>query len=792
MRVSVNWLSELAPAVREIDGLAGTLTDIGIEVEAEEGPWPELRGTVVGRVTKAGRVPGMRLKACTVDAGSHGEFTVACGAPNARRGLRAPLAMPGAELPGGTVGERSFGDFVSKGMLCSAAELGLGDEAGTVMDLGRQADPGKPVSELLECGDRVLDLGVTPNRGDWLSMLGIARELCAKRGAPLPKAKVARLPAGRSADDLHEVRIEAPEDCPKFTCMPVSGVRADRPTPALIAERLRRCGVRPVSIIVDITNYVMLELGQPLHAFDRDKISGTVVIRRGKEGEALELIDGSEAGLGPEFLLVADESGPLAIGGVMGGMQSGITEGTTNVLLEAAHFVPRIVRGRTRELNISSEAAFRFERGVDPSVCEAAITKAARLVMRHCGGTCGTLNAAGATPPAASPVSLKRGAVEKLTGVAVDQRTCGKRLRSLGFAVRRAAGGALEAAAPSWRFDVERPEDLIEEVVRLGGFSAVPVTMPDMEGGFVPAPERLLDEDSCRDRLVAQGYSELVNYAFVDPAWERDFCGNDDPFELTNPLSREQSVMRSGLVGGLVDRAVYNRHRRQDSLRLFEVGRCFRKGGEGGSEQPQMVAGLCWGPVGADRWDGERRDHDYFDARAAVEALLPGAEVSFEPEGSHPALHPGRAARVSVGGADVGFAGELHPALLGKHRYDLSPAPAVFELDLGALRSMPHGRRARPVSKYPQVRRDLALTVSAGVAAGQLLQSAKSLAMEEVTDIAVFDSFSGGPLGEGLRSVGLRVTMQGIGANLVEERISEVMDALAAGLETSHGAKVRS
>ena len=788
MRVSVNWLERFMPGVKDVRDLAESLTDIGLEVEDEEGPWPTLDRTVVARVRRVRRMQGSRSRTCEVDAGAHGMLSVVCGAPNVRRGMRAPLALLGAPLPGGIVEARSFGDVVSEGMLCSAAELGLGEEEDVVMELGRMAKPGMPVAELLETADRVLDLAVTPNRGDWLSVLGVARELCAKTGAKVRKPRITKLPSRSSTDDMHEVSIEkdALPECPKFTCLPVSGVRVDRPTPALIAERLRRCGVRPVSIVVDITNYVMLETGQPLHAFDRDQINGVVRIRFAKDGESLVLLDGTEASLTPHYLLVADAKGPLALGGVMGGLPSGVTEGTANILLEAAHFVPSVIRGRTRSLNISSEAAFRFERGVDPYMCEVAITKAAKLVMKHCGGSCGRLNVAGAQVKARPPVTIRHDKVERLTGVAVTPATSASRLKALGFGVERRRGES-RVSVPSWRFDIERPEDLVEEIVRLGGYSSVPTTMPRLVGGFIPAPERLLDPELARDRLVAQGYSEILTFAFVDPRWESDFYGNDKPLALSNPLAKEQGVMRSGLIGGLVDRAVYNRYHRQDSLRLFEIGRCFPRG----EAQPNRIAGLCWGPVEPDHWDRAKRDHDFYDARGAIERLLPSAELDFLPDGSHPALHPGRCARVIVAGKDVGATGELHPALIDKNRYDLVSAPAMFELDLDALCAMRHGRRADDVSKFPQVRRDLALTVDVGVDAGQLVKSATALAIEEVTDITVFDSYSGGQLEEGKRSVGLRITMQGTKANMVDSRINEVLEALAEELSGRHGATVR-
>ena len=774
-----------------MDSLADLLTDIGLEVEKTEGPWPSLEKVVVGKVAKVSKVKGVKVKVCEVDTGDKERFSVACNAPNVRRGMRAPFALIGAKLPAGIVEERKFGEFVSSGMLCSAKELELGDDAEGLHELGRDARPGTPISSLLESDDVVHDLAITPNRGDWLSMLGVARELCAATGKRMPKVRIARLPADKVDDDRHEVVIDesAKQHCPKFTCIPVMGVDASRPTPSLVAERLQRCGVRPVSVIVDITNYVMLELGQPLHAFDRDKISGNVVVRLAKEGEHLSLLDGTEAKLKDSYLVVADEKGSLAIGGVMGGAASGITGATSNILLEAAHFVPSIVRGKCRELNIASEAAFRFERGVDPAMCEAAITRAAKMIMRHCGGRAGKLNVAGGMPEKRKPVMLGHGKVESLTGITVTTSGIRKRLKALGFGVKpsKAHKGTFEVFVPSWRFDAEIPEDLVEEVVRLEGYSTIPTTMPELVGEFVHVPERLLDPETARNRLVAQGYSEVVTYSFVDPKWERDFYGNDDPLALENPLAKEHGVMRSGLIGALVDCAIYNSNHRHDSLRIFEIGRCFLEE----DLQPYRMAGLCWGPVNPDHWDRERRDHDFFDAKGAIELLLPQVELEFLPKSEVPALHPDRSATVMAANKKIGAVGEVHPVLLGKHRYDLAPAPAVFELDFDFLCLLQHGRLAAKVSKFPQVRRDLAFSVGNGIQASQLVKSAKSLGIEEVTDITVFDSFSGGQLGDGKRSVGLRITMQGIKTNLVDSRINEVMATLEKELQTLYGATVR-
>ena len=786
MYVSLNWLAHLVPDVFTITDLDTILTDIGLEVEANYKPDSALDNIVVGRIVKTWRLPESRLQGCLVDAGSHGEITVACGAPNLRRGMRAPLALPGAQLKDALVQKRTIANLVSAGVLCSAAELDCGDDTTGILDLGRRAPVGQLVAKLLETDDRVLDLAVTPNRGDWLSMLGVARELAAKTGIRLRRPRMTKL---ATHDDSHGVTIAAAVRpvCPKFTCLPVTGVNAQVPTPPLITARLRRCGVRPVSVIVDITNYVMLELGQPLHAFDRDQLTGALEIRYAQAGEQLALLDGTEAQLESHILVVADQAGPQALGGVMGGLAAGVTATTTNILLEAAHFVPAVVRGRTRELNISSEAAFRFERGVDPTMCETAITRVAKLVVQCCGGRCGQLNVTGTAPASRPPLTLPNTKVASLTGVTVPPAQAAQRLKALGFTVRRRPQ-ALEVTTPSWRFDVERVEDLVEEIVRLGGYNTVPTTMPHLIGSFQSAPERLIDAKSARDRLSQEGFNEIITFAFVDPQWERDFQGDAvQPLALANPLSDEHSVMRTSLIGGLVDRAAYNQRRRQNSLRLFELGRCFNSV----QDQPLRLAGLCWGEVTPDHWDRPDRRHDFHDVRGVVERLLPGIVLEFPTLLDRPSLHPGRAATIMLAGQPIGSIGELHPALLGPHRYDLEAPVAVFELDFAYLSSLPHRRTAQPVAKFPLVRRDLAVVVAGDVPAAALVKSTLALAIAELTDVTVFDSFTGVGVAEGKRSVGLRMTMQGTQANLVETRIHEIMESVTACLATAHGATIR-
>ena len=793
MLVTCNWLRAFVTELPNADELGQLLTDIGLEVEGHSIAGPALDGIVAGKILAQDTPSANTPRRWIVDVGATETLRIVCTATNARKGKRVAIALPGTKLGDHTIISRDIGGIRSEAMMCSAAELELGEDRDTLLELGRDAKPGATLNGLLETDDQVFDLAVTPNRGDWLSIYGVAREIAAKCALRLrdPKFKPSQS-AHADRSKLQQVYLDAPEACPKFACLPISQVNTTVATPPLISQRLRYCGVRPVSIIVDLTNYVMLELGQPLHAFDHSRLSGDLHVRFARAGETLKLLDGTKVQLKTSHLLVADQAGPQAIAGVMGGMASSVTAATTDVLLEAAHFVPQIIRGRTRELNISSEAAFRFERGVNPHLCELALQQTAKLIKRYCGGKIGGLTVAGKAPKPATAVKLADGQTEQLTGMAVPMREAKRRLKALGFTVATQRK-LLQVTSPPWRFDVERKEDLIEEIIRFGGYNALPVTMPQLTASFAAAPAKRLDTQLARDRLVQDGYQEIITYAFVPPQWEIDFYANTQPFQLINPLAEELSVMRSGLLGGLLDRAIYNQRRRQERLRLFEIGRCFDAATD---TQPLRLAGLGWGKVGSTLWSTQQRSYDLFDAHGSLARLLPGATLDMVSLSDHPALHPHRAATVLHDGQPLGIVGEIHPSLLEKHRYALEPAPVVFELELDSLLQQQHQFRFKPFSKLPLVRRDLAVIVAREITSAQLLKSAaagvKFAEFSEIADIEIFDSFSGDSIAAGKRSVGLRIVMQGSFANLVDEQINAVMEAIATRLRDDYQAEVRS
>ena len=793
MLVTRNWLAQFLPAIANLDNLADRFTDIGLEVEDVIKVKP-LPGVIVGRINSVRKIPKTKLTVCEVDYGQPKFVQVVCGAPNAKRGIKAPLVLPGTLLPNGnTIATTTIAGVTSEGMLCSTADLSLEDEADVLFELGRKAKPGQTLDELLQTNDEVFDLSVTPDRGDWLSMLGVAREISASTTKSLKYPKLPSVKLSSQSKQTVIIDDDAIQYCPKFTCMPISDVDCSVPTPPLILERLRRCGVRPVSIIVDITNYVMLELGQPLHAFDHDKLSGNVIIRMAKNNEQLELLDGTEAKLDEKIIAVCDEKGPSALGGVMGGLKSGVTSTTKNILLEGAHFVPDIVRGRCRKFNINSEAAFRFERGVDPAMCEIAVTTAAKLVLKYCGGKASPITVAGEKPQANAPIELSDDKIASVTGVDVDVRDTKARLKALGFAIKPCKGKkALNVTSPSWRFDIEFVEDLVEEVIRLAGYKNLPTTWPEITGHFVPVPEKLIDAKSARDRLVADGFNEIVTYAFVEPKWEQDYYHNEKAIPLVNPIASDVSVMRSGLFGGLLDRAVYNAHHRHLGFKLFELGRCFHGKDSKDDSQPIQLGLLIWGEQPSTNRLPSTNNLSFYDLAGTLDRLLAPADVSYKALSNHPVLHPGRSAKVLLNGKQVGILGELHPRLLNKQMVDLETAPVLAELNFDLLAEIEHQRKVKPVSLLPIIRRDLAVVIDEHITVSDLLESAKKNSEHEfIVSIDVFDYYSDEKIGQGKKSVGLRISMQGNTHNLVDEQITATINAIEQRLINDCGAKLR-
>lgn len=792
MKFSENWLRELVEIPADRVALVERLTMAGLEVESATALGVGLDGVVVAEIVEARPHPDAdRLRVCTVQAGQGAPLQIVCGAPNARAGLKAPLAMVGASLPNGVaIKAAKLRGVESQGMLCSARELGLDADASGLMELPADAPVGMPLAQYLGLPDASIELKLTPNRPDCLGMVGLAYDVAAQFGGAARPPQVEAVPAAGSA--RRGIRLEAGADCPRYLGRMIAGIDPAAPTPLWMAERLRRAGLRPIAAVVDVTNYVMLELGQPLHAFDDDKLDGDIVVRRARAGEALALLDGSEAKLDDGFLLIADATRPLALAGVMGGMDSRVTAATRNVFLESAHFAPPAIMGRARRLGLSSDAAHRFERGVDPELPRLALERATALLLAIAGGSAGPVCAAERARdlPARTAVSLRRARLARVLGVEVADAEVARMLVALGMVVE-STGDGWRVTPPSRRFDIEREEDLIEEVARIHGYARIPTHVPAGAFALAPESESRLPDAALREQLAARGYQEAICYAFVGAdllkAWQLDAGA----VALANPLSADLAVMRTSLLPGLVQALAANRNRQQARVRLFEVGRSFHADGGAPLETARVAAVAC-GEAVAEQWGEPARATDFFDLKGDLQSLcaLGGAPQAwrFDGEGLPAWLHPGRGARLLRDGRPVGFLGALHPRLA--KALDLGADAYAFEVELDALaqRRVPC---AEAVSRYPTVRRDIAVELAEEVAWGALETTVRAALGEALADLFVFDRYSGPGLDDGRKSVAMGLILQDRSRTLtVEDADRHVARAIAA-LERDCGAKLR-
>lgn len=784
MKFSENWLRTFVNPPLATRELAEAVTMSGVEVEAIEPVAPPFDGVVVGEVLKVGRHPDAdRLTVCQVNAGG-APVTIVCGAPDVAAGIKVPVALPGAALPGASIKVAMVRGVESHGMLCSAKELGLAESASGILILPPEAPIGSDVRKLLELDDRVLTLKPTPNRGDCLSLLGIAREVSAVTGASL--ALVESRPARATITDRLNVTLEAPQACPRYCGRLVKGVNAGAATPEWMTRRLARSGIRPVSALVDITNYVMLELGQPLHAFDAAKLEGGIRVRYAKAGEKLTLLNGTAPPLTPAFLVIADEAKAVALAGIMGGLATAVSETTRDVFLESAFFDPEAIAGKTRLLNFASDSSYRFERGVDFAGTLAALERATQLVLEVCGGSAGPVTEARAPLPARDPVRLRLARVERLLGIKLDGIQVGEILRRLRFEFS-AAEGAFRVTPPSYRFDLALEEDLVEELARIHGYDRIPATMPAAPATMLPAPESRRDLAAIRRLLAGRDYQEIVSYSFVDAAWEGDFAGNTGPVALANPIASHLSVMRSTLAGGLIHCLAHNLGHKQSRVRLFEVGRCFMTEASGAYRQPPRIGALAYGDARHEQWGLPARRVDFYDVKGDVEALLAPRAAEFIPA-QHPALHPGKSASIVIEGRTAGWIGELHPRW--QQKYDLPLPPVLFELECEVIveRGLP---AYNETSKFPPVRRDIAAEVDEAISYQAILEGLRRERPAIVTEIGLFDIYRGTGVEEGKKSLAFRVLLQDTRKTLTEAEVESAISQLRRTLQQQFNAKLR-
>ncbi len=792
MNIPESWLRKLCNPPLSGRDLAEKLTMAGLEVESYEPYGPQFSGVVVGEIVSVEKHPGAdKLTVCRVNHGSS-SVQVVCGAPNARPGMKAPLAVVGAKLPGFDITRVTVKGVESHGMLCSARELGLSNDHAGLLELHPKAETGADVRTVLKLDDHIFTLKLTPNRADCLSVLGVAREVAAITGAPLESPGVEKTTAKSQA--RHAVRIAAPEGCGRFAGRVIRGVNARAATPQWMRQRLERAGQRSISALVDVTNYVMLELGRPLHVYDLDKLKGPIEVRWGRKGEQVLLLNEQRVEVDASLLCIADDSGVIGLAGIMGGESTKADEATTNVFLESAFFFPDAVAGRARRLNFSSDASHRFERGVDFRNNVDGIERATRLILEICGGEPGPTEDLVVRLPDRKPVRMRVARAQKVIGVPVAQAEMAQAFARLGLPARLEEEVFI-VHPPSFRFDLEIEEDLIEEVARIHGFERIAAHPPRAALTMLKTPEAARSLHALRERLAAADYREVINFSFVEPQWEEDFAGEAHPIRLLNPIASQLSVMRTSLIGSLVDVVRKNHARKVSRIRVFEVGRVFVRDpasargplAVAGVSQPMRVAAMAYGPAFAGAWDAPERGVDYFDVKGDLELLCAPLAPRFEPA-SHPAFHPGRCARVLVEGKPSGWLGELHPKWLRK--YEL-PQPAIaFELDADALAAAPVPRPQVP-SRFPPVVRDIALLFAEGTPVQEIFDAISARKPPIVHSVRLFSLYRGAGVPPGSKSLAFRVVMQHTERTLTDAEADAARDALVALLGEKFSAKLR-
>jgi phenylalanyl-tRNA synthetase beta chain len=785
MKFSEHWLRTLVDPPLASDELAHRLTMAGLEVEDNAPAAPPFRGVVVGRVLGVARHPhAERLTVCQVDVGRGEPLSIVCGAPNAAAGVVAPCALVGAELPGGVViTEATVRGVGSQGMLCSAVELGLGEDASGLLLLEPDLAPGADLRSALDLDDPLLTLKLTPNRADCLSVLGVAREVAAITGAPLTPPPLSAAPV--TAKMRRNVRVDDPVACPRFCGRVIEGIDPQRATPEWMRRRLERSGIRSISAVVDVTNYVMLELGQPLHAYDDALLEGDIVVRFARRGEQLTLLNGQVLELDPDLLLVADEKKPLGLAGIMGGEHSSIGATTRNVFLEGAFWDTAVIQGKARRLGFSTDAGFRFERGVDFANAPVAVERATGLMIELCGGAAGPLIDVRGQMPRRDPVRVRGARIARLLGVAIATETVADIFARLQLQPQR-DGADFVCTPPSFRFDLAIEEDFVEEVARLYGYDRIPSTPPVQPQAMLPEREDIRPTAALRDLLTSRDYQEVITFSFVSADWERALGIEANPIRVLNPIASNLDVMRSSLLGGLLDTLRTNANRRQERVRIFEIGRCFVRNPDGYG-QPQRLGGLACGSALPEQWGEAKRAVDFFDVKGDVEALTAPLAIATE-AAPHPALHPGRSARVLIGGEPAGWLGELHPRLV--QLFELPPAPVVFELDLPPLLGRPKPS-ARSISRLPVVRRDLAVVIDESVPVQNVLDALAAAKPASVEHLALFDVYRGPRIGVGKKSLAILVLMQDTARTLTDAEIDAAVGSLLRVIQDRFGGALR-
>ena len=807
MQFPESWLREFCNPPISSEALAELLTMSGMEVEDARPVVPPFTQVVVAEVLSVERHPNAdRLNLCQVNAGTGRPLSIVCGAPNVRVGIKVPCAMVGAELPPADDAKGDGKPFQiklgmlrgvqSEGMLCSARELKLSEDHGGLLILDQNATVGQNIREHLRLDDTLLTLKLTPNLGHCLSVYGVAREVSALTGAPLLTPAFPAAPVAHA--DTLPVKVEAADLCGRFSGRIVRNVNTLAKTPAWMVDRLSRCGQRSVTVLVDISNYVMFEFGRPSHIFDLDKIHGGLVVRWGRAGETLKLLNGNSIEVDAKVGVIADHEAVESLAGIMGGDATAVSDDTKNVYVEAAFWWPEAVAGRSRRFNFNTDAGHRFERGVDPALTVAHIERITRLILDICGGEAGPIDDQVLNLPRRKPVALRVARAAKVIGMPVTQQQCESVMQRLSLEFD-STPGRLTVTPPSWRFDLQIEEDLIEEVIRVLGYATLPDSAPRAELTACVRSETQRGADAVRRRMAALDYQETINFSFVEERWEHELAGNANPIRLLNPMASQWAVMRSSLIGSLIGVLRFNLARKVSRVRVFEAGRVYLRDANvtdgdasvAGIHQPMRLAGLAFGSADAIQWAAKEKPADFFDIKGDIEALFAPRAVQFV-AAQHPAMHPGRCARIEADGQMVGYAGELHPKW--RQAYELPTAPLVFELDLAPLlqRDVP---AFVPIQRQQSVWRDIAVIASETVTHADLMNTIAAAHSGLVRTARLFDVYKPAAvstdMAAGERSLAVRLELLDDEIPLTDDRIDVVVADVLTALSQRLGVRLR-
>ena len=791
MKFSEKWLREwVDPPVTTME-LVRQLTMAGLEVDSVERLDTEVEGLVVGEVLSVEKHPDAdKLRVCRVDAGQGEVLQIVCGAPNVRTGGKYPLARIGARLPGDIAIRKSrLRGVESHGMLCSARELGLGDAHQGLMELPPDTRTGEDIGTLLGLDDALIDIDLTPNRGDCLGIEGVAREVGTLTRSPVTAIEIDEVPP--SVPDSHAIEVHAPEACPRYLGRVIRGINPTASTPLWMQERLRRSGLRSIDPVVDVTNYVLLELGQPMHAFDLAQLAGGVSVRYALEDEQLTLLDERTVSLNADTLVIADSEKPLAIAGVMGGIHSGVSESTTDIFLECAYFSPEVIAGRARKYAMQTDSAHRFERGVDPGLQRRAVHRATALLVAITGGQPGPVCECFAPQylPQRTPIPLTSERIERLLGLLPDPAEVMDILERLGMEVSVREGG-WQVTPPSFRFDLAIEADLIEEIGRVYGYDRLPSQAPVGALEMHACADTSVTVERIAQVLVDLGYQEAITYSFVEPGFQQALNPGLKPIALENPISSEMSVMRTSLWPGLLKALRYNQNRQNNRLRLFEHGLRFYLQDKD-IKQDIIIGGVLTGDRHPEHWSGKSDPVDFFDARHDLEAILALTGQSDEYRfirDEHPALHPGQSARVRRHERDIGWLGRLHPVIAGQ--FDLDPDTYLFEFEHAAVQGgVPV--QFQELSRYPSIRLDLAVVTGLEVTAAELQAEVRKSAGALLKEMIIFDVYQGKGIETGRKSVAFGLILQDSSRTLTDDDVEVVVSRVTESLNKKFGAALR-